>query len=165
MPLTNIAALVLRFFTFSWLIAGISGFIPMLFSWGSPDLSLETGAMYGIPLLYLILAFFIWRFAPQIAQRLVRGIDANVTLSSLTRSDLYCFAFVIVGLWYILSSIPNALNWLHYLLKSVSAGTADPLAGQGLYQVSQCLISIILGFACLLGAKRWADLLIKNEKT
>src|SRR5688572_8951177 len=117
MSLSNIAALVLRFFALSWLVTGLSGVLMTVFS-VHVDFSWESLIISLTPVFYLLCALLAWYFAPFVAGFLTRGIDSSITLNGLTRTDLYCFAFVIIGLWYVLLSLPNAIIWIHSFLRA-----------------------------------------------
>ncbi|MDD5260395.1 MAG: hypothetical protein PHD76_00960 [Methylacidiphilales bacterium] len=129
------------------------------------DFSLGTACCLSTPVFLFALAFVFWRFAPSISRLMIRGIETDITFTTLTRADLYCFAFVLVGLWYFLSSIPNALNWIHYLLKIAAEGQKNETLGSSdIYALSQAMISMVFGVACIVAAPRWAKLLLRNEK-
>jgi hypothetical protein len=87
-----------------------------------------------------------------------------VSIGSLSRSDLYSFAFVFLGLFFILSSFADVINWVHYF---TTASREDPRHDphlQNLYQLTRPCLTLALGFVSLIGAPRWTRKLIAFDQ-
>lgn len=100
MPLSSIVVIVIRLFALNWLLTSV----PLLFSAATNPLPYERHLLvvlmpYAPAVLVLIFAAGLWILAPTIARFVSRGVDANVSIGSLSRSDLYSFAFVFLGLF------------------------------------------------------------------
>ena len=115
MPLSSIVVIVIRLFALNWFLASV----PLLLSAATNPLPHERHLLavlmpYAPAVLLLIFAAGLWILAPAIARFVSRGVDASVSIGSLSRSDLYSFAFVFLGLFFILSSFADVINWIHY---------------------------------------------------
>ncbi|MGH9693779.1 MAG: hypothetical protein ACRD5Z_06545 [Bryobacteraceae bacterium] len=116
--------------------------------------------LYAPSVLLLILAALIWILAPAIARVVSRGVDTTVSVGGLSRSDLYSFAFVFLGLFFILSSFANVIDWAHYF-----ATVSHPDARvRNLYQFTGPCITLALGFVSLLGAPSWTKKLVAHDE-
>ena len=105
MPLSSIVVIVIRLFALNWLLTAV----PLLLSATTTPLPherhLSAVLMLYVPaVLLLIVAAGLWILTPAIARFVSRGVDTSVSIGSLSRSDLYSFAFVFLGLFFILSS-------------------------------------------------------------
>ena len=165
MPLSNIAIIVIRLFVLNWLLQDITLWITAFLSPLPRELPLSVIAgLYGTPAILLIFCVCLWVTVPWIARIVSRGADATVTLANLSRYDLYSFGFVFLGLFFVLSSFADVINWLHYFT-TVSPGTvgADPRT-QKLYQLTRPFLTLAAGLVSLLGAPRWAKKLLSYEE-
>jgi hypothetical protein len=108
-------------------------------------------APYAPAVLLLIAAAVLWILARAIARIISRGVDTSVSIGGLSRSDLYGFAFVFLGLFFILSSFGDVINWLHYF---ATHQTPDPRV-KNLYQLTRPCLTFVGGWVSLLGAPRW----------
>ena len=139
MPLSSIVVIVIRLFALNWLLTAI----PLLLSAVGTPLGrgqrLSAVLMpYAVPVVLLILTVVVWVLSGAIARFVSRGVDTNVSMSGLSRADLYSFAFVFLGLFFILSSLGDVINWLHYFT-TVSASTRN------LYQLTRPFVTLALG--------------------
>jgi hypothetical protein len=166
MALSGIVVIVLRLFALNWLATAL----PLLLSTAiSPALrgpDLGAGLLPYTPgLLLLILAVALWFVARPIARIVTHTVDASVSMSGLSRSDLYSFAFVFLGLFFILSSFADVVNWIHYFTVSRDVPTRDPRV-QNFYDLTRPCITVALGAISLVGAPRWTKkLLARDQKT
>jgi hypothetical protein len=120
---------------------------------------------YAPAVLLLILAVAVWLLAPSVARLVSRRVDATVSIASLSRADLYSFAFVFLGLFFILSSFADVVNWIHYFTVSGEDPGHDPRV-HSLYQLTRPCLTLALGLVSLLGAPRWTKkLIIRDQKT
>lgn len=164
MPLSSIVVIVARLFALNWLL---HAFILIASALATPSLqerSLFTtlvGASPGVFL--LILGVFLWILAPAVARFVSRGFDATVSIGSLSRSDLYSFAFVFLGLFFVLSSFADVINWIHYFTVSRDVPTRDPRI-QSFYDLIRPCLTLAAGLVCLLGAPHWTKKLISRDE-
>jgi hypothetical protein len=124
MPLSSIIVIVARLFALNWLLHALALIASAL---STPSLQERTvfsilmGSTPGVVL--LLLGVFLWSVAPAVARFVARGVDTTVSVGSLSRRDLYSFAFVFLGLFFILSSFADVINWIHYFTVSRDAPT------------------------------------------
>jgi hypothetical protein len=163
MPLSSIVVIVIRLFALNWLLTAI----PLLLS---AEATSPPDGRNGVPLLMLyvpsvvlvILAAVCWILAPAVARLVSRGVDSTVNIGGLSRSDLYHFAFVFLGLFFILSSFADVINWLHYFTLSHEGSRHDARI-QNLYRLTRPCITLALGLVSLLGALRWTEKLVAYD--
>src|SRR5688572_3340987 len=150
MPLSSIVVIVIRLFALNWLFTAI----PLLLSAAATPLPHERHLSvvltpYAPGGLLLIFATGLWILTPTIARFVSRGVDTSVNMGGLSRSDLYSFAFVFLGLFFILSSFADVINWIHYFATvSREDPRSDPRV-QNLYQVTQPFLTLALGLVSL----------------
>ena len=164
MPLSSIVVIVIRLFAVNWLVTGVS----LLASAATTPLPHERQSFavlipYALPVLFFVLAAGSWLLAPFISRLVSRGVDASVSVGSLSRSDLYSFAFVFLGLFFILSSLADVINWIHYFTVSGEDPRHDPRI-QSFYQLSRPCLTLAAGLVSLLGAPRWTRKLISRDQ-
>jgi hypothetical protein len=161
MPLSSIVIIVIRLFALNWLLTAV----PLLLSAAATPLPHERGLSvvlmpYAPAVLLLIFAAGLWILTPAIARFVSRGVDTSVSIGSLSRSDLYSFAFVFLGLFFILSSFADVINWIHYF---ATVSRHDPRV-QNLYQLTRPCLTLALGLVSLLGAPRWTKKLVAYDQ-
>ena len=98
-----------------------------------------------------------------IARLVTRHHDGEVAIGALSRVDLYSFAFVFLGLYFILISIAPSLNWLHYFLKTSAIGSQSEARGS-FYDLASQLVTLAAGVLTLFPARRWARRLFARER-
>jgi hypothetical protein len=156
MPLSSIVVIVIRLFALNWFVSAV----PLLLSAATNPLPHERHLPavlmpYAPAVLLLIFAAGLWILTPAIARIVSRGVDTTVSIGSLSRSDLYSFAFVFLGFFFILSSFADVINWIHYFATvSHQDSTHDPRV-QNLYQLTRPRLTFVAGLISLLGAPRW----------
>ncbi len=162
MPLTSIVAVVLRAFSVLWLIQGLAALASVLAVLESSPLAGSNLLMCAAPALLLLAAVFTFVFARPFAGVLTPQPDSTVQLGGLSPYDLYCFAFTLVGLYFVLSSLGSVLNWLHYYAmigRTIPEG--DPTRESHLYQFTQPLVTLLAGGVSLLFASSAARKLLR----
>ena len=115
MPLSSIVVIVIRLLALNWLLT----VVPLLLSAATTPLPHERHLsavlmIYAPAVLLLSVAAVLWILTPAIARFVSRGVDTTVSIGSLSRSDLYSFAFVFSDFFFILSSFADVINWIHY---------------------------------------------------
>jgi hypothetical protein len=164
MPLSNIVVIVMRLFALNWFVSAL----PLLLSAATPPLPHERSMFallmpYAPGVLLLVFAVGLWILASAIARFVSRGVNTTVSVGSLSRSDLYSFAFVFLGLFFILSSFADVINWIHYFTVSGEDPRHDPRI-QNLYQLTRPCLTLVLGLVSLLGAPRWTKKLVAHDQ-
>lgn len=158
MPLSSIVVIVIRLFALNSMLYVLVLTATAVMTPLPSKQSLSTVLIpYAPAVLMLIVAVLLWILAPVAARLVSRGVDASVSVGSLSRADLYNFAFVFLGLFFILSSIGDVINWLHYFV-TVSHHI------QNLYQLTRPCLTLAAGLISLLGAPRWTKKLVGREQ-
>ena len=165
MPLSSIVVIVIRLFALNWLLTAV----PLLLSASTTPLPHERHLpavlmLYVPSVLLLIFAAALWILTPAIARFVSRGVDTSVSIGSLSRSDLYSFAFVFLGLFFILSSFADVINWMHYFATASSEDPRRDARVQNLYQLTRPFLTLALGLVSLLGAPRWTKKLVAYDE-
>ena len=166
MPLSSIVVIVIRLFALNWLLTAI----PLLLSAAAttplpPRSDLSAALMAYVPaVLLLTFAAIMWMVARAVARFVSRGVDTSVSMGSLSRSDLYSFAFVFLGLYFILSSFADVINWLHFFATASPGGDGHAARSQNPYQLARPCVTLALGFVSLLGAPRWTSKLVARDQ-
>ena len=157
MPLSNIVAIVLRLFSVSWLVQGVAGFASTAAAAASFPSPYSNLWNYAGPVFFVLIAASTWFLAPGLARFVTPRPEAAIEVGGLTRYDLYCFAFVFLGIYFVLSSVANAINWAHfYLFLSRTVPQADPQRQTSFYELAQPLITCVAGGLCIVFASRLA---------
>ena len=165
MPLSSIVVIVLRLFAANWLLTAV----PLFLTAAATPLPRDRTAaaavafVYATPALLLIFTAVLWMLSGPVARFVSRGVDATVSVGSLSRSDLYSFAFVFLGLFFILSSVADVINWLHYFSTASAEAAREAPAIQNLYQLTRPCLTLALGFVSLLGAPQWTKKLVAYD--
>jgi hypothetical protein len=164
MPLSSIVVIVLRIFA----LYGLFWSLPLFGSASITPLGRERSlsivlAPYAPALLLVIFATGLWILARAIGRLVSRGVDTSVSIGGLTRVDLYSFAFVIVGLYFILSSFADVINWIHYLVTASHNNPAHNPSVENFYQLTRCCLTFVAGFVSLLGAPHWTKKLVSHD--
>jgi len=165
MPLTSIVAVVLRLFSVSWLVQGVTGLAVMAAALAPLPSPYSNPWNYAGPVFFVAVAVATWLLAPALARLVTPRPDSTIHIGGLTRYDLYCFAFVFLGLYFILSSIANSINWLHYyMILAKNTPQADSQRQTSFYQLTQALITLVAGGICLSLASRLAKKLTDAQR-
>jgi hypothetical protein len=164
MPLSNIVIVVLRLFAIQ--MVGQSFHMALSFAASNAKHNFHPPhywIAYLVPVALLVFALFEWWLAPVIARLVTRHHDGEVAVGALSRLDLYSFAFVFLGLYFILTSIAPALNWLHYFLTTSAVGSQSE-SQSSFYNLASYLVTLTAGVLSLLPARRWARRLLAWER-
>jgi hypothetical protein len=165
MPLVSIVQIVLRIFALQWLLWSLNIVFAVLSSLTGAGPS-SPPLMLFLPSSVLILAaILIWFGTPLIARLVTPRSDSAVNVAGLSRYDLYCFAFVYLGLSTLLANVAPALTDAYQFLSSGSDQVRHQLFSQPAgYRLIGYTINIIAGLMALLVAPRWASKLIESER-
>jgi hypothetical protein len=167
MLISTIVLIVVRLFSVSWLVQGLSMLAVAFGDFSKMD-SANNGAFVTatfLPSVGLITFCVVtWIISPFLARLIAGKHDASVTVPSLSLLDLYSFAFVFLGLYFILNSLGNVFNWAFYwFVVNASHGDFDPEQKKSFYGLSRYVVTLLAGFACLLSGRKWARKLHDSE--
>ena len=161
MPLTSIVVIVVRLFALNWLLHAL---VLIASATAIPLPSKYVGSAivihYGPAVLLIIFAVLLWILASLLARLVSRGFDATVSVGTLSRLDLYSFAFVFLGLFFVLSSFADVINWIHYFATDPRHDSRD----NNLYQITRPCLTLAAGLVSLLGARRWTRKLAADDQ-
>src|SRR5277367_4857040 len=113
MPLKILIVIALRLYTIYWLIEGISQFvvlIPVFMGLDSRGINMPVYFYFLPPIGMLFIAGILWVSAFRLSSQVTKGHDTQLTFVSLTKEDLYHFAFIFLGVFFALSSIFSVLQ-------------------------------------------------------
>ena len=162
MPTSSIVVITIRMFVLHALLQS-TWFLPtLLFSpvaFNRGILSLER---FGFIVLLFVLLGLLWKFAPRVARIACRDVDATVNFSSVTLADLYKFSFVFLGLCFVLSSVGDVINWLHYLAMNRQELGGEPKMDH-FYKFTRPVLTLGAGLISMLGAPVWTRKLLRSE--
>ena len=98
MPLSSIVVIVIRLFAVNWLLTAVPLFLTAAATPLPRDRTVAAVvSVYAPAALLLVFTAVLWILSRRIARFVSRGVDATVSVGSLSRSDLYSFAFVFLG--------------------------------------------------------------------
>lgn len=143
----------LRLFALNWLVSGLVYLITaitMTSSFQGHVLSIWLSYLPAV--LLFIFALLFWILAPPVARLVRRGADHSVSIGSLSRCDLYTFAFVFLGLFFVLSDSATAPR----------DHAAQSPQGRNFYQLSRASLTFAAGLVSLLGAPHFTKKLARR---
>jgi hypothetical protein len=166
MPFNKIIHLVLRLFAIQWLVQGISSFILVLASfrgsWATGDLWAFTPFLS--PSILIGLGILTWEFSVQLSKWLTRHDETPISISGLSREDIYCFAFVFVGLNFAMTHLGTTINWLHYFFLTTFSGMRGPERDDSLYTLVGNAVPLAAGIIALSSPRKWARKIIQRDE-
>ncbi len=111
-----------------------------------------------------VIAIVLWLVAPFLARRITSVRDSEVDCGTLALSDLYAFAFLLVGLYFAVDALGPSLAWLHFALRS--SGSDAPLSLEqkaNYYALFGHLTKLVFGLALIFNNRRFAVKLLKKQ--
>lgn len=164
MPLQRIVIIVLRLFALNWLLAVVASAQIYTNIFNSQGWNSATPSLIAIPLVQLLSGAGLFIFAPPIARLVTPKPDVEVHLGGLTLYDLYCFAFVFLGLYFVLENLAVTFNWVHYFYTQVRETSFEQAQqAANYYQFSHPLLTLTAGLICILGSRKFAAKLTPNR--
>jgi hypothetical protein len=163
MLVSTIVLIVVRLFSIQWLVQGLS-MLAVSFSeqaYASND-SLRF-LRFLPPVSLIVLSVIGWIVAPCLSVRIPGQQNVSLPVTGLSLRDLYCFAFVFLGLYFSLGSVADVLNWLHYSMLASLGHDFDPARKISLYALSRPLITFLAGLICIFSGRGWASKLSDHE--
>jgi hypothetical protein len=160
--LREIVTVAIRILVIYSCIESLSFLLKVLAGYRTADLPLR----YGI-LIFAVLAvgtFWLWQLSGYIARFITRGQDSTLDCGSLAHSDLYTFAFLLVGLYFAVASFAPSLSWLYYCLRQGSSDAAlSPQQQANFYVLFECLVKLFLGLALIFNGRKFATKIIRHH--
>ena len=115
MLISSIALIVLRLFSIQWFLEGLVILASMAFELpGRSTNHIVMGLAPGI--LMLVASVVAWFAAPSLARLVAGKYDVPVSVPVPPLRDLYAFAFVFLGLYFVIESLGNAILRFHYAI-------------------------------------------------
>jgi hypothetical protein len=123
---------------------------------------------FALPLMVLaglvVGAILLWFLALPIARLVTRGVPQDLSFGAMSLVDCYSIAFISVGLFYISSHLPQALNWAHFLFVAVATHSGNSWKdGVSGYDISQAFIPFIIGVLLFVYGRKWAVMLARKQ--
>ncbi len=164
MPLSSIVVIVVRLFAINWLFTSIPMFLSDAVK-GARERDRVVAMLHYTPALVLLIgAAALWILSPVIARLVSRGADTSVSIGSLSRSDLYSFAFVFLGLYFVLSSFADVINWIHYFATVPSGKSIYEPRVYNLYSLTRPCLTLAAGLVSIFGAPHWTRKLVAYDQ-
>ena len=157
MPLRSIIVIFIRIAALQYVASALLSLIPYI---ALKNLDPTILLLLGLPLL----AALCWALAERIAQWVTCGHETSIPLGGLTRMDLFAFAFVYLGLSFLIGGIGSVgMNLCTAFVNAMSVSSAQQaLLNQSVQQITKPLIQVILGIICLFNANRFAKKLVEH---
>lgn len=165
MPLKTLVVIALRLYAIYWLIESIIYLTSAVSSIFRNGFSLSHFlVVLGTMLTVNIIAIVLWTSASWLSSKIVQGHDMQLAFTSLTKADLYCFAFIFLGVFFTLSSLQSAIeDGLQLFLFDSPLYPDDRGKWQFLWPFVGHVVTLIAGLASVLGARKWTNKLIRME--
>ena len=167
MPLKTLVVIALRLYAIYWLVEGLSALVyfPMFWGFSSKVSPYGISALYSlfvIPLGMLLFSTILWTFSSRLSSQVTKGHDTELSFTSLSKEDLYRFAFVFLGLYFVLSSIYSIVETgYQFFAFDLPQPNSNPHKGGLLWPFLGHVFTMIAGFACAFGARKWTSKLIR----
>ena len=110
-----------------------------------------------------VAAIILWFLALPIARLVTRGVSQDLSFGTMSLVDCYSIAFIAVGLFYICSHLAQVVNWAHFILKTAVPGRGYSEQTFNGYDVSQALITFIVGIVLFVKGRKWAVALARRH--
>jgi len=158
-PLEDIVLIVIRILILNW---GAWIFLTLLTSIVSSFHSRWSFVSLLPSCISLVLAVLIWVAAPKIAKVVTPKKEYSISLGGLSRRDLYAFAFVFLGVYFLLTSLSAVLVSSYFAIASSQFPSAHVPIDYFTPLVRES-VRLVVSFFLLVFADRWARLLLSRE--
>jgi hypothetical protein len=156
MPLTSIVIICLRIYALNWFVYGVIQVAGLMSSGrGSWGMSGDYSVLW-TSLLPLVGGILIWMWSRTIARWVTPRPDSTVQLGGLTAQDLYSFAFVFLGLYFVLTSIPSVINSAYFAAVQAHKEPDAAERSRYYYDLTYYVLTLVAGAICLILAPRFA---------
>jgi len=123
--------------------------------------ALSSGLLIAVNVLFGII---VWILASVLSSQVTKGHDTTLGFTSLTKEDLYRFAFVFLGLFFVLSALSVVIQTGYkFFAYDLPLPDSNPQKGQFLWPFIGHAVTVGAGLGCMLGARRWTAKLIRWE--
>ena len=168
MPLKTLVVITLRLYAIYWFIDSVSSLVvvmPVMLSFLNKTGDYEHSYLFALlPLGMLVFAILLWSLSSKISAQVTKGHDTQLAFISLTKEDLYNFAFVFLGLFFILSSLAELIqSGYQFFAYDYPQPDSNPHKGELFWPFLGHAFTLIAGFACVFGAGKWTNKLIRLE--
>lgn len=119
----------------------------------------EIGLHITLSIGMLLFPVVVWFAAPFLARLVAGKADAPVTVPVPPLRDLYAFAFVLVGLYFVLTSLGEVFVWFRYSLITTMPNVLYPERDRFV----RSLITLVAGAICIIFGKTWAGKLSESK--
>lgn len=157
---STITLIILRLFCIQWFLEGLGMLASVATLLQSHPDARGIGFNTAISIGMLVFPVVVWFAAPFIARLVAGKADATVSVPALSLRDLYAFAFVFLGLYFVLRSVGEVLIWLRYsMIVPLPPGALDPERDEFI----RSLISLVCGVICIFFGRTWAGKLAEGK--
>jgi hypothetical protein len=169
MPLRSLVIIALRMYAIYWLTCSLSQvilYIPTLLSFsGSSVVSGTFAWAFVVPIGMFLVAVIMWAVSARLSKVIVRGEETQLVFTTLTRHDFYLFAFIFLGLYFILSSIAATLQAIYHFFAFELFLPDSERKSQNLIPLIGHAFTIAAGFACIFRGRKWTNQLIALDNS
>ena len=122
MPLRSIVLVIVRCKALFGMIYGLTSLIGSVRHWSSmrgmnvPAAQEQGNFMLAMSIMFLASSVLVWFLAGPLSRLICRGglEETAVNVGGITRRDLYAFAMVFLGLYFLGDSLEKILGWICY---------------------------------------------------
>jgi hypothetical protein len=168
MSTRSLVLIAIRLYALYWLFVNFSGLatlIPMYLAMDSEIQSKEIWSLLAAPLITMILSLALWFCAVPLSKAVTRGQNSELSIAMLSREDLYRFAFVFLGIYFVLSSISTVVHAAYqFIAFDLTLPDTDQHRGKDLVPFAAASLTMFVGFACVLGASKWSRKLMSKDE-
>ena len=169
MPLRSLIVIALRVYSIYWLtcsLAQVIFYLPTLLSFSGGSIASASLAWASVvPIGMFVIAVVMWAVSSRLSKAIVRGEETQLVFTTLTRHDFYLFAFIFLGLYFILSSIAASLETAYRFFAFELFLPDSQRRGQSLIPLIGHVFTIVAGFSCILRGRKWTNKLVALDNT
>ncbi len=165
MPASTIAQILMRLFALGWVLTSLASGASTILVTGWPWANGNSLLSYGSTFVYLAAGGLFWAFAPHISRMLVGKNDGEMTLNGVTRADLYSTVILGLGLYFVLNSLANVFNWIHYIaVERQMMFEYEQGNDVDYYAFSNSAMTLAAGLLLIWKADRFTRMILRGQK-
>jgi hypothetical protein len=108
----------------------------------------------------------LWHLSPSLARRIAGGGDSSIATGNITAVDLYSFAFLLLGLYFVADNLGPCLSWLYYSLTMARSDTSlSNEQESSFYMLFGYLTKLLAGAAFVFKGRSLAGKLIRTQNS
>ncbi len=162
MPVSSIAAILLRLYSLSLILTGLSQAVGILAHSGA---LLPDSLVFASALPPFIAGALLWFLAPPLSRFLAGRKEGAVHLEGVAEEQLHSTAFLGLGLWFALPSFAKVFNWIHYFSANHSFPSASIDEERHLfYEFTEDLLTFAAGLFLVFTCRMWAAKLARHRR-